>query len=122
MREPETYWSRKGPPIPEVKDLPEGTGITDERSWESLSPGMRRTVWREAIHREARERGLSEDTISRLKIATIDGGLGSLDEYLMVFERKDERRAAIREDVERIQRADAMQRKSDAQIVAREAL
>ncbi len=48
MREPETYWAYKQPPIPEVTDLPEGVFKGDERAWGSLSPGMRRTIWREA--------------------------------------------------------------------------
>lgn len=48
MREPEKYWLYKGPPIPEVTDLPPGVFKGDETAWCSLSPGMRRTIWREA--------------------------------------------------------------------------
>ncbi len=51
MLEPEKYWAYKQPPIPEVKDLPPGTFKGDERAWNSLSPGMRRTIWSEAIKR-----------------------------------------------------------------------
>ena len=121
MRTPEGYWTRKGPPLPEARDLPEGEFSGNERDWQSLSPGYRRTIWRNAIHREARARRLSEETISRLKIATIDGGLGSLDEYLEEFERKDAARPAIREDAERLSRANDLNRKADVQIAAREA-
>lgn len=63
MREPETYWAYKQPPIPEVSDLPPGVFKGDENSWCSLSPGMRRTIWREATKRQEREQSaLSEDT------------------------------------------------------------
>lgn len=122
MRTPEGYWTRKGPPLPEARDLPEGEFSGNERDWQSLSPGYRRTIWRNALHREAVGRGLSEKTISRLKCATIDGGLGSLDEYLAEFEREDAARPAIREDAERLSRANDLNRKADVQIAAREAL
>jgi hypothetical protein len=122
MREQEKYWSRKGPPTPEVKDLPERTFKGDEAQWCSLSPGMRRAIWREAIHGEAKARGLSEDILFRLKIATIDGGLSLLDDYLAAFEHIDARRAAMPEDADRLKRADAIHQKGEVQIAARESL
>lgn len=123
MREPESYWTRKGPPIPELRDLPAGTARSSgEHKWESLSPGMRRTVWREALLREAKTRGFSEDVLFRLRAATIEGGLSHLDDYLMLFERQDAARAVVREDVERLARADAAHAQSDVQIKGREKL
>lgn len=122
MREQESYWLRKGPHLPEVADLPQGAFSGGERAWESLSPGYRRTIWREAIQREAKGRGLPEDILFRLRVATIDGTLGSLDEYLAQFERVDAARPAIREDADRLQRADELNRKGEVQIAAREAL
>lgn len=122
MRAQESYWLRKGPPVPEASDLPEGTFSGDERAWQSLSPGYRRTIWRNALHRQARDRGLSEKTIWRLKLSTIDGRFGSLDEYLEEFEREDAARPAIHEDAERLSRAKDLNRKADVQIAAREAL
>lgn len=122
MREPESYWTRKGPPIPEVKDLPSGTLKGDGSRWESLSPGMRRTVWREAIHREAKTRGLPEDILFRLRVATIEGGLSTLDDYLMLFERQDAARSVISEDAARLARADAAYAQSEKQITGRETL
>ncbi|MDR5172982.1 hypothetical protein IHQ56_14310 [Methylobacillus flagellatus] len=122
MREPETYWSRKGPAIPEVSDLPDGGCKGNESGWDSLSPGMRREIWRDAIQREARARQLPDDVLSRLRSATISGGLSTLDDYLMLFERQDAAREVIREDAERLARADEMHRKSEVQIGAREAV
>lgn len=122
MREPEGYWLRKGPPLPEVDDLPPGAFSGGAGAWESLSPGYRRTIWRDAIYREAKRRGLSEDVLFRLRTATISGNLGTLDEYLAEFERKDAARPAIREDAERLQRADELHRKGAAQIAAREVI
>lgn len=123
MREPENYWSRKGPPIPEVRDLPPGSfRELDEDKWCSLSPGMRREIWRGAIQREAASRNLPADILSRLRVATISGGLSALDDYLMLFERQDAARQVIREDAERLARADAAHAKSETQIAAREAL
>lgn len=122
MREPESYWTRQGPPIPEVKDLPIGTLGGDGSRWGSLSPGMRRTVWREAVIREAKTQGLPEDILLRLRAATIEGGLSTLDDYLMLFERQDAARSVIREDAERLARADAVHAQSEAQIAAREAI
>ncbi len=83
---------------------------------------MRRAIWRDAIIREAVSRQISDDILFRLKVATIDGGLGSLDEYLMVFEHKDVSRPAIREDEVRFVRADLLHRQSQAQILSRETL
>lgn len=122
MREPENYWSRKGPPIPEVEDLPSGSFQGDARAFSSLSPGMRRTIWRDAIQREAVKRNFPADVLSRLRIATISGGLSTLDDYLMLFERQDAARQVIREDAERLARADASYQQSEAQITARETL
>ncbi|MGX1096553.1 hypothetical protein [Amorphus sp. MBR-141] len=122
MRKPETYWTRKGPPIPDASDLPAGTFNGDERAFGSLSPGMRREIWRDAIQREAAKRGLPEDVLSRLRSATIDGGHSTLDDYLLLFERQDAARAVIREDVDRLERADAMHAQSEVQIAARETL
>lgn len=122
MREPESYWTRKGPPIPDAGDLPSGTFSGDERKWASLSPGMRRTIWRDAIQREAAARGLPDDMLRRLRATTVSGGIGMLDDYLVLFERQDAARAVIREDAERLSRADAMQAQSEAQITGREKL
>lgn len=47
----EKYWSYQAPPIPEIGDLPPGVFAGDERAWNSLSPGFRRTIWREAAKR-----------------------------------------------------------------------
>lgn len=70
MREPETYWAYKQPPIPEVTDLPSGVFSGDENAWCSLSPGMRRAIWREATKRampiaEDTERLHRADTLHR---------------------------------------------------------
>lgn len=62
MKRPETYWAYAQPPIPELCDLPPGTFKGDERSWESLSPGFRRTIWREATKsREHHQTVVAED-------------------------------------------------------------
>lgn len=122
MREHETYWSRKSPPIPEFRDLPPGTMVEAGRGFDSLSPGYRRAIWREAIHAEARKRGLPEETIQRLKIATIGGSIPDLDGYLMAFAMQDERHPAMPEDQARLERAEAMHEKSAVQIAAREGL
>lgn len=121
MREQELYWSHKSPPTPEFRDLPLGTMVETGRK-NSLSPGFRRTIWREAIHAEARKRGLPDETILRLKTATIDGSIPDLDGYLMAFAMQDERRPALPEDQARLERADAMHQKSTVQIAAREAV
>ena len=122
MREPETYWSRKGPPIPEVEDLPSGSFRGGATAFSSLSPGMRRTIWRDAIQREAVNRNLPTDVLSRLRIATISGGLSTLDDYLVLFERQDAEQRVIREDAERLARSDASYQQSEVQITARETL
>lgn len=49
MKRPESYWAYKSPPIPEVKDLPPGVFKGSEHEWSQLSPGMRRTIWWEAV-------------------------------------------------------------------------
>ncbi len=122
MLEPESYWTRKGPAIPEAKDLPHGTTNGGEDSWNSLSPGMRRTVWREALRREAIERKLPEELRARIYIATISGSLPTLDQYIEYFERLDAARSPLAEDAERLQRADAAHQKGETQIAARETL
>lgn len=85
MREQEKYWARKSPPTPEFRDLPPGTMVETGRGFDSLSPGYRRAIWRETIHAEARKRGLPDETIQRLKTATIDGSIPDLDGYIMAF-------------------------------------
>lgn len=122
MREPESYWSRKSPPIPEAHDLPSGSFSGDEVKWYSLSPGMRREIWRDAIYREAMGRNLSPEIISRVRTMTISGSLSSLDEYLDAIAQIDARRPPVKEDVEMLERADMMHRKSEVQIAAREAV
>lgn len=122
MLEPESYWSRKGPPIPEIKDLPPGTTNGGEDSWNSLSPGMRRTVWREALRREAIERQLPDDLRARIYTATISGSLATLDQYVEYFERVDAARTPLPEDAARLQRADAVHAQGAVQIAGREAL
>ena len=105
MLEQEKYWTRKGPPIPEEKDLSAGTFRGGGSGWESLSPGMRREIWRDAIRREAVERGLPQDVIARVRALTITGSLSTLDEYLEVIAITDSKRTALLEDVERMARA-----------------
>lgn len=122
MRKQESYWLRKGPSLPDVGDLPPGTFSGGDDAWNSLSPGYRRTIWRDALYREAKLRGLSDDVILRLKVATMSGNLGTLDEYLAEFERKDATRPVIREDAARLQRADELHRKSEVQIASREVI
>lgn len=82
MLKRERYWSRKGMSIPETTDLPSGTFKGNENTWCSLSPGMRRTIWRDAIYREMLKRQLSDDMISKIRSATIEGDFGTLDEYI----------------------------------------
>ncbi len=118
----DSYWMRKSPPTPELHDLPTGTVVEPRRKFDGLSPGFKRAIWREAIHAEARKRGLSDDIMRRLKCATIDGSIPDLDGYLMAFAMQDERRPALPEDQARIERADAMHEKSAVQIAAREAV
>lgn len=69
MREPETYWAYRQPPIPEVTDLPPGVFNGDEKSWCSLSPGMRRTIWREATKRIERDQTIVAEDAARLQRA-----------------------------------------------------
>ena len=123
MRAAESYWARKGPPIPDAADLPGGGAFNGgEGAWTSLSPGMRREIWRDAIQSEAKKRQLPDDILSRLRTATISGGLATVDDYLMLFEREDAARSVIREDVERLARADAVHAQGEARIAARETL
>lgn len=120
MRTPEPYWTLKGPPIPDLADVRGGfAGSTSE--WESLSPGLRRAIYRETILSDARRRELSCDIIDRLRVALIAGALPHLDAYLMAFESEDARRAPIAEDAQRMHRADLNHAQAQTQIAAREA-
>jgi len=53
MKTQETYWTYKAPPTPELSDLPEGTFNGTEAAWHSLTPGMRREIYRSAMKRAA---------------------------------------------------------------------
>ncbi len=122
MRAPESYWTRKGPHIPEAKDLPPGACAAGGLGWESLSPGMRREIWRDAIRRETIVRGLSADIQSRIRAMTIAGTMSTLDEYLGAIAREDAKRSPLPEDARRLERADDLHRQGEVQISAREAL
>ena len=130
MRKQEPYWQRSGqsrrgsqsPATPDLRDLPAGTFAGDEQSWNSLSPSYRRAIWRDAIIRAARNRGLDSAVIERLKIAIIDGSIPDLDGYLLLFEMRDAKRPAISEDAARIARADSQHQQMTTQIAGREAL
>lgn len=62
MRKQEGYWSFRAPDTPELSDLPAGTFAGTEDGWNSLSPGYRRTIWREATRRsEKKEATMAED-------------------------------------------------------------
>lgn len=57
MKRPAPYWTYQAPPTPKLSDLPPGTFGGDTDAWESLSPGMRREIARQAQRRErSRER------------------------------------------------------------------
>lgn len=122
MRPREPYWSYRAPPDPDLRDLPPGTFNGTERNWQALSPGYRRAIWRDALLDQAKQRQLPDCTIELLKIALINGGLGTLDEHLMAFECREARRVPLPEDAARLARADAKHRKSEVQIAAREAV
>lgn len=49
MKKPEKYWTYQAGDIPEVDDLPPGTFRGTEKDWQSLSPGMRREIYRQAM-------------------------------------------------------------------------
>jgi predicted Fe-S protein YdhL (DUF1289 family) len=66
MKQPESYWLFKAPPTPELCDLPAGTFSGDERAWESLSPGYRRTIWQEAVKRRDRQQSAVAADVDRL--------------------------------------------------------
>lgn len=57
MKAVEKYWSYRAPPTPEIKDLPPGSFKGSEKEWNQLSPGMRRTIWREAVKKLDPETG-----------------------------------------------------------------
>ena len=122
MRQQESYWTYKGSATPEFCDLPDGAFAGTEAGWNGLSPGFRRTIWREALIREAKSAGLSQETIDRLRGATIAGSAATLDEYLIAFDVEDARRSPLPEDAKRQDRADAKHHQSEVQISAREAL
>lgn len=121
MDERESYWSYKSPPTPDLTDLPAKVIDANEGQWLSLSPGMRREIWRDAIRREAVGRGLPDDILFRLRAATVSGSLSTLDEYLLFFEGEDAKRT-VSADSQRLARADAMHAKSEVQIEARESI
>lgn len=54
MKPGEKYWSYKQPPIPELSDLPALPKVFNgnEDQWQSLSPGMRREIYRDAMKRK----------------------------------------------------------------------
>lgn len=49
MKKKENYWTYKAPDIPEYSDLPEGAFAGTEQGFNSLSPGMRREIYRSAM-------------------------------------------------------------------------
>lgn len=49
MKKQESYWTYKAPDTPEFSDLPEGAFVGDEQGFNSLSPGMRREIYRNAM-------------------------------------------------------------------------
>lgn len=53
MKKQAAYWTYKAPPTPELRDLPPGTFKGTEAGWNSLTPGMRREIYRSAMKREA---------------------------------------------------------------------
>ncbi|TBY60177.1 hypothetical protein E0H46_31920 [Rhizobium leguminosarum bv. viciae] len=62
MKKQESYWSFKATDTPEFSDLPAGTFAGTEAGWNSLSPGYRRAIWREATKTIAKEQpAISED-------------------------------------------------------------
>lgn len=48
---PRNFWTYKAPPTPDVADLPAGTFAGTRDQWESLTPGMRREIARQAERR-----------------------------------------------------------------------
>ena len=55
MLKQESYWTYKAGDIPDIEDLPEGTFAGTREQWVSLSPGMRREIYRSALRRLAKE-------------------------------------------------------------------
>lgn len=49
MKEKERYWTYKAPPVPEFSDLPPGTFAGNEQGFNSLSPGMRREIYKNSM-------------------------------------------------------------------------
>lgn len=49
MKAKESYWTYKAPPVPEFHDLPPGSFAGTEKGFNSLSPGMRREIYRSAM-------------------------------------------------------------------------
>lgn len=120
MQASESYWTYRGPPRPDLADLPTGAVSGTDTDWRSLAPGLRRAIYREVILDDARRRALPEDVLARLRTALIDGTLRDLDAYLMAFDSEDARRAPLAEDAQRLRRADLKHAQSVAQISARE--
>lgn len=56
MYDPESYWTYKAAPIPDLCDLPPGTFAGTEDQWQSLTPGMRREIYRDAMRRVDKEK------------------------------------------------------------------
>lgn len=54
MRQPEKYWTYQAGAIPEVSDLPPGAFAGDDKAFNSLSPGMRREIHRQALRKAAK--------------------------------------------------------------------
>lgn len=48
MKKQENYWTYQAPPTPELSDVTFGTFKGTKEEWESLSPGMRREIYRQA--------------------------------------------------------------------------
>lgn len=51
MKPQEHYWTFRAGDIPELADLPPGTFKGTASDWQSLTPGMRRAIFRDNIKR-----------------------------------------------------------------------
>ena len=65
MIQQETYWTYKTPPTPELSDLPPGSFAGTEQGFNSLSPGMRREIYRSAMKRQAATVAEDADRLAR---------------------------------------------------------
>lgn len=54
MRGCEKYWTYRAPDTPEFHEIPDGAFAGDEKQWNSLSPGFRRTIVSEFLKRQER--------------------------------------------------------------------